>query len=166
MAPGELAAGLVSRGLDREEAEARAALAAGRPGRAISLDLAGSVERRDEILASLQAMAASPQAAAQLGLHTERVLGDSETDLLEGLDLVMALLRDSARVASGRGAILHADVAQRIDQLAKALGAERSAELVALVDRLRGDLRLNLNKTLVAETILAAVAGGPMAVAL
>jgi hypothetical protein len=33
---------------------------------------------------------------------------------------------------------------------------------VALADRLRGDLRLNLNKSLLAETILAAVAGGPI----
>jgi hypothetical protein len=57
---------------------------------------------------------------------------------------------------------LHADVARRIEKLGAALGAERASEIVGLVDRLRGDLRLNLNKTLVAETVLAAVAGGPL----
>jgi hypothetical protein len=72
----------------------------------------------------------------------------------------MALLRDAARVASGRGAILHADLLPRIERLGRALGAERAVELVALTDRLRADLRLNINKTLLAETLLAGVAGG------
>jgi hypothetical protein len=50
----------------------------------------------------------------------------------------------------------------RIGRLGQALGASRAAELLALADRLRGDLRLNVNKTLLTETLLAAVAGGPV----
>ena len=165
LSPDELASGLVSLGMGPAEAEARAALAEGRPGRAISLDLASLAARRDQLLAALEALASSPRAAAALTEYAGQVIGESETDLLEGLDLLMALARDAARAASGSTAILHADVAPRIDRLGRALGAARAAELVALIDRLRGDLRLNLNKTLVAETILAAFAGGPAAVA-
>jgi len=165
MAPDALAAGLVSRGMGAAEASARAALAEGRPGRAISLDLSSLAARREQLLAALEALASSPRAASALGEYASQVVGEGEADLLEGLDLLMALARDAARAASGGAAILHADVWQRIDKLGRALGAARAAELVALIDRLRGDLRLNLNKTLVAETILAAFAGGPAAVA-
>ena len=162
MPPDELAAGLVARGIPEAESRARAALAQGRPGRAISLDLEAQSKRRDLVLTALEALAASPHAAAGLGAYAEQVVGEGETELLEGLDLVTALLRDAARVASGRGAILHADVAPRIETLGRSLGALRATELVALADRLRGDLRLNINKTLLCETLLAAVAGGPV----
>lgn len=162
MPPEDLAAGLAARGIAPQEARARAALAGGRPGRAISLDLAALAARRDSLLTALEALAASSRAASDLTEHAEQILGEGEADLLEGIDLVMALLRDAARVASGRGAILHADVAPRIERLGRALGAERAAEIVALADRLRADLRLNINKALLAETLLAAVAGGPI----
>jgi hypothetical protein len=89
-------------------------------------------------------------------------MGETEPELLEGLDLVRALLRDAARMASGSPGILHADLAPRIEKLARRIGAARAVELAALTDRLRGELRLNLNKTLLVETLLAAVSGGPM----
>jgi hypothetical protein len=157
-----LTAGLAARGIAHDEAKARASLAEGRPGRAISLDLAALARRRDELLESLSALAASRGAAADLSDIAAKIVGDDEIELFEGLDLLMTLLRDAARVAAGRPEILHADVAPRIAQLARAVGAARAMEIVALIDRLRGELRLNLNKTLVVETILAAVAGGPV----
>ena len=74
------------------------------------------------LLTALEALAASSRAASELTDYAEQILGEGEADLLEGIDLVMALLRDAARVASGRGAILHADVAPRIERLGRALG--------------------------------------------
>lgn len=162
MPPEDLATGLASRGVEPGEARIRAALAEGRPGRAMSLDLPAMAKRRDSILVSLEALAASPHAAADLNQYAERIVGENEADLLEGIDLVQALLRDAARVSSGRAALLNADLAPRIEKLGELLGAPRAAEIVALADRLRGELRLNLNKTLLAETVLAAVAGGPI----
>jgi DNA polymerase-3 subunit delta' len=162
MSTEDLAAGLVARGMPAPEARTRAALAEGRPGRAISLDLPASEKRRDLVLSSLQGLASSSRAAVDLGTHAGFIVGESESDLLEGLDLVMALLRDAARVASGSDAALHADVAPRIDALGRALGARRATEIVALTDRLRGELRLNVNKLLIVESVLAGVAGGPV----
>lgn len=162
MAPAALAAGLIARGLEPEQARARAALAEGRPGRAITLDLAALTNRRNRLLDALETLAGSTRGAAEIADHASLLLGEDEDDLLEGLDLVMALLRDAARMASGHAAILHADASPRIERLAGILGADRATDIVWLVDRLRGDLRLNLNKTLVCETILAAVAGGPV----
>jgi DNA polymerase-3 subunit delta' len=162
MAPDQLAAGLVARGMPPNEARARAALAEGRPGRALSLDLPALAARRDRILTALEALASSPRAAADMSEYCDEIVGEGESELLEGLELLMALLRDGARAASGSGTMLYADIAPRIQKLGGALGARRASELIALADRLRGDLRLNLNKTLVCETLLAGVGGAPL----
>jgi DNA polymerase III subunit delta' len=158
MAPAALADALASRGMPQDEALARAALSEGRPGSALSLDLLSRTARRDALLDTLERLASSPSAAADLPASTATIVGEDEAEFLLGLDLVAALLRDAARIAAGAGGILHVDASRRLDSLARRLGAERATDLVTLVDRLRGDLRLNLNKTLVAETLLAAVA--------
>ena len=157
-----LAEGLAARGMPADEAGTRAALAEGRAGRAMTLDLELVARRRDAVLGALEALAASPRATSGLTEFVADILGDDESAMLEGLDLVVALLRDAARAASGDANILHADVASRVGRLGQNLGAPRAAELLALADRLRGDLRLNVNKTLLTETLLAAVAGGPV----
>lgn len=162
MPPEVLAHALAARGVSRNEARSRAALAEGRPGRAMTLDLEALAKRREALLAALEALAGSPAAAAGMTAFVEELLGDDEAWLMESFDLLAALLRDAARSASGQDAILHADVAPRIAALGRALGAARAAEILALSDRLRGDLRLNVNKTLLAETLFAAVAGGPI----
>jgi len=153
---------LTAQGLPPAESRSRAALAEGRPGRAMTLDLAALGKRRSALLAALEALAASPAAAAGMTGFVNELLGDDEAWMLESFDLLAALLRDAARSAAGQSSILHADVAPRIDALGRALGARRAAVLVGLIDRLRNDLRLNVNKTLLAETLFAAVAGGPV----
>jgi hypothetical protein len=90
--------------------------------------------------------------------------GKDEPTLLDGLRLLQGLLRDAARAGSGSGdeRMIHADLAQGLTDLGRRLGPERAAVLVRGVDRLRGDLRFNTNRVLIAEALLAAVAGGPL----
>ena len=116
-------------------------------------------ERRDALLDTMLRLAASPRAAADLAERASELAGEDEEDLVGSLELVAALARDAARLASGRNEILHADAQGRIEELSAGLGAGRAAALVALAERLRSDLRVNANRTLVAETLLAAVAG-------
>jgi DNA polymerase-3 subunit delta' len=155
--PLHLAARLEEKGYPGEEAEIRAALSAGRPVAAESLNLTAMRSRRAGFLADLAALSTSPAALAYLPDMTRRILGDGEPDLLEGLDMLQSLLRDVARCGAGmpRETLLHSDIDQDLADLAQAFGADRAAELVALIDRLRLDLRFNINKTLLAETILA-----------
>jgi hypothetical protein len=56
--------------------------------------------------------------------------------------------------------LIHTDLAEALGRLGYRLGAERAAVLVASVERLRGDQRFNTNRTMIAEALLAAVAGG------
>ena len=154
---------LESRGFDPREALERAALAEGRPGRAIELDVKGLRERRAILLDGLERLA-SRRDIGTIEKLGAALAGKNEPALQSNLDLLAALLRDAARAALNGGdkTLVHADVADRLTRLGEMLGAERSADLVAATDRLRDQLRFNLNRSLVAESLLAAVAGGPL----
>ena len=67
-----------------------------------------------------------------------------------------------AAVGGEAAPLAHADLAPRLAALGERLGPGRVAALVASLDRQRFDLRLNLNRVLVVESLLAAVAGGPI----
>jgi hypothetical protein len=83
---------------------------------------------------------------------------------LQSLELLEALLRDAALCAAdcSRDRLAHPDLAPRLASLGGRLGPARLAGIIAALERLRNDLRLNLNRTLLAETLLAALAGGPL----
>jgi len=159
MAPAALAEALERRGLAPHEARRRAALSDGRPGRATTMDVAALAARRDAVLDMMVRLAASPRGVLSLGADAAALAGEDEDELVEGMELLTALARDAARLASGRSEVLHADAGPRLQELARALGMRGGSEIVALASRLRSDLRVNVNRTLVAETLLAAVAG-------
>jgi DNA polymerase-3 subunit delta' len=160
----DLAAALVERSIPEDEALARAALAGGRAGRALDLDLEELRRRREQLTAALLSLAGSPEALADLSKRAAFLAGKDEDELGEGLDLLEALLRDAARASSGapREALLHADAAEELTELGNRLGPVRAGRIVEAVERLRGQLRFNINRTLLAESLLAAVAGGPL----
>lgn len=159
---GELADALARRGIPGEEARARAELAGGRPGLALRLDVGAVLERRETALRALEALAGSRKAAGRLPSLAADLAGSSEEELLERLEVAAGLLREAARacIAPGERA-LHAD-AERLAAMGRKIGPERAYEIVRSIDRLREQLRFNVNRTLVAEAVLAAVAGGPI----
>ncbi len=160
---GELAPWLVGRGLSPAEAGTRAALAAGRPGAALDLDLACLLERRAELLAALEALTERPPALSDLPAQAASLAGKDEATLEDSLELLLGLLRDASRIATGGAdALLHADLRSRLEPLGERLGARRAAALVESVERVRGYLRFNVNRLLIAESLLAAVGGGPL----
>jgi DNA polymerase-3 subunit delta' len=164
LATRELAALLERRSMSAAEARARAALAEGRPGRALELDLDALLERRESILAALEALSERRAAAGRLAEHAAALAGRSELTLLDGLGLAEALLRDAARAALDPRDenLVHADLGERLERLGKRLEPRRAADIVRSVERLRSELRFNLNRNLIAESLLAAVAGGPV----
>lgn len=159
----DLAAVLVDRGIERGEALARAALSGGRPGRALALDVEALRGRRGAILDDLVALAEDPTAIANLADIVKSLTGPAGADLEEGIELCQGLVRDAARIAGGAtpDRLLHADLATELARLGGALGANRAGALLVTFDRLRARLSFPANRTLLAETLLAAVAGGP-----
>lgn len=160
----DLADVLRRRGVPADEATRRAALAEGRPGLAMGLDVDALSERRDDVLCMLEALAPPRSSLDRLPAMAAALAGKTESTLIDGLDILLGLLRDATRCAAQAPphGLLNGDLVSRLEPLGRRLGQRRSAELVRGVERCRGDLRLNLNRSLVAEAVLAAVAGGPV----
>jgi len=154
------------RGLDEESAQRTARIAEGRYGAALTLDLAEHDALRAEILEVLARLAETGP--------KDHVIPDAETFGTDpesiGMRLAMlsGLARDMLLLCSGAGreALLHADIADELADLAGRLagGPERAGRLI---DRLRlasRDLERNVNRRLLVETLLfdlaAARAGG------
>jgi DNA polymerase-3 subunit delta' len=154
---------LRSRGFSKEEARDRAVLSGGRAGRALELDLDSHVALRDALLGDLERLAAARPALGDMPEMAARLAGDGEDDVLDRLELLEEILRDASRAELGSPTLLHADRRDRIARLGRALTPGRSAAILESVERLRGDVRVfHTNRTLLAESILAAVAGGPL----
>jgi DNA polymerase III subunit delta' len=161
---GELGRLLATRGVPASDALTRAALSEGRPGAALTLDLETQRKRREELLEAVERLSARPPALPELSRFAERVAGSSEETLADGLGLLESIVRDAARAAlrPNDPALIHVDVRPRVERIGQALGAPRAAAIVRSIELLRGQLRFHLNKTLVAESVLAAIAGGPL----
>jgi hypothetical protein len=158
----DLAAVLEADGMPAREARARAALAGGRPGRALSLDPEEALHLREEMLALLETFAAGDGALADLPDATAALAGRNEASLLAGLSVLEDLLRDGARLAAGAADDSGDDLSERCAGVGQLLGPQRAFALIEAIERVRADLRFNLNRTLAAETLLVAVAGGPL----
>jgi DNA polymerase-3 subunit delta' len=159
----ELARLLIARGIDEQEAQVRAALAGGRVGEALELDIERSQALRESLLELLERFSRRKNLDS-LPNHADSFAGKDDGTLLLHFELALGLLRDAARLcATGDElGLVHQDIGRRLQLLGEQLGAQRCAQLVAAFDKLRDQLRFNLNRKLVAETFLAAVAGGPL----
>lgn len=164
LATRDLSQQLIERGLAREDALVRSALAEGRPGRALELDVEQSAERRGAILEILELLLDHPAGIAEIPAAAAAVSGKTETTWLENIDLLTGLLRDAGRAAmdADSSALIHADLAERLAGSGRQLTPQRVADLLASIERVRSGLRFNVNRTLAAETVLAAIAGGPL----
>jgi DNA polymerase-3 subunit delta' len=159
----ELSKLLAGRGMSGEEAAARAALAEGRPGKALALDLEALEARREEILAALETLTSSVEGIAKLPSIALSLAGKDEATLIESLELLEALLRDVLRLGARaeEDGLVHSDLTHRLEPLAALIPRGRAASVIRSVEKLRQGLRVNLNRKLVAESLLAAIAGGP-----
>jgi len=152
---------LRGRGCSREEARARAVLSEGRPGRALTLDVPAEIERMEAAVRVLERLGGRPDSAEELAELASEMAGSSEEDLANNLELFAALLRKAARADLGAPAPGAEALEPRLANIGRRLGAGRAYAMVRAIERLEGDLRFNLNRTLVAEAILAGIAGGP-----
>ncbi len=159
----ELADILVEMDYEAADAEARAAFAEGRPGRAIELDPDDLRLRRDALLQSLGKLSTG-QHLDEIPSQGAEIAGKDETDFHEGMDLLQGLLRDAARAAIDPEdpALIHIDRAEPLSRLGRRLGPVRTARLIELTSLARQASRRNQNRTLLSEQVLAAIAGGPL----
>lgn len=142
----------------REETRLLARVSGGRIGAAIATDLSVYREQRKEMLGLVELLAGSPDRVRLL--KAAQYLADigkkDKADFEARLDVFLGLCRDLYGLALGEPAerAANADLALRLEQLARAVAPERVARWVEAIDALKGQLRQNVNRQLALESIL------------
>jgi DNA polymerase-3 subunit delta' len=144
------------RGLPADEARLRAVLSGGSLGGALAFEPEAYRGLRDALLALLEVL---PRQTPLDRMEAAERLADVE-DLPLALTALRALLRDLAALASGAPAssVLNADVAPRLEALARGPLGRRAAELAAAVGETREALRTNANRLLSMDVLLERLA--------
>ncbi|MFB3827622.1 MAG: ATP-binding protein [Bryobacteraceae bacterium] len=151
LAEEELLAFARARRLDR--AERRAALAAGSPGLAISLDLDAYEKRRAAMLALLEAAAGITGFAAWM--PQAEPMARSKSERLElYLKVLYDLLRDVLVLRESGGRIRNEDERARLEKIAGRASFEWLRAAVAKVDEVAGLVRRNIQKTIALDAIV------------
>lgn len=145
------------RGVPEEEARLRAALAAGSLGAALAFESESYRSMREGLLALMERV---EDLDALARMEQAEILEQAEEPALL-LTTLRSLLRDLAALRAGAGpeSLLNADVAGRLDPLARgALGA-RAGALAEAAGETRGALRGFANKLLAFDLLVDRISG-------
>lgn len=144
-------------GLGPPEARLRASLAGGSLGVALAFESEAYRALREELLALLESLGGRGTVER---MEAAQRLEQSE-DLALALTALRSLLRDLAvlRAGAGPGALLNADVVERLSGLARGPLGERAGALAETVGQTREALRGAANKLLAMDVLLEALAG-------
>ncbi len=152
LSPQEMREFVRARGLDRPDR--RIALAAGSPGRAVSLDLDAYDKRRTAMLALLRVAAGVAPFGTWIPLSEAIARGKSEK-----LDLYLAvlygLLRDLLLLVQGAGEIRNQDIRRDLEALAARVHFTWIRQAVVRVDEVALLIRRNIQKTIALDAIIA-----------
>lgn len=146
-------------GLAPDEARLRASLAGGSLGAALAFESDAYRSLRDGLLALLEEVG-SGKAGAWSRLEAAERLADAEDPML-ALTALRSLLRDAAALRAGAApaSLLNADVAPRLEPVARGPVGERAAEVAELAGETWAALKGNANKLLSMDLMMEALAG-------
>lgn len=151
LAADELREFVKARGLDQPER--RAALAAGSPGLAVSLDLEAYDKRRAAMLALLKTAAGVAPFSAWLPVS--EALGRSKSEKLElYLKVLYELLRDLLILRQGTGEIRNQDIRRDLEALAAKIEFAWIRKAVARIDEIAQLIRRNIQKTIALDALI------------
>ncbi|HEY9286027.1 MAG TPA: DNA polymerase III subunit delta' [Pyrinomonadaceae bacterium] len=142
------------------EARLVARLARGRLGRALDLDLDAYRGQRDAALSVLEALLAAPPDRARLLRSAEELTDPKRKDEYEAhLDTLSALVHDAWLLSLSPDAeIVNEDLRERLARSARTLDTPRAARWLALVEDLRAQLAVNVNRKIATDALFLSMA--------
>lgn len=156
LAPEEMRKFAAERGLDR--AERRIALAAGSPGRALSIDLDAHDRRRSAMLTLLKVAAGAAPFAAWAPVS--EAIGRSKSEKLElHLQALYELLRDLLVLRVSGGEIRNIDIRGELQTLAAKTSFPWMRKAVVRLDEIAEMMRRNIQKNIALDALIAELRG-------
>ncbi len=160
LTPEEIENYLVENNIDAgARARLRARVARGSLGRALSSDLEGFTEQRKDMLRLLNALAASDR--MQLLRCSEQLNDAAYKDEFETrLDLLETLIRDALALSVGarEAQIMNADLTTELIRIGKNMRTGRAASWIALIEDLREQLVVNINRKIASDGLVMSMA--------
>jgi DNA polymerase-3 subunit delta' len=146
-----------------EEARLAAHIAGGRPGVALGINLDAYRARRDAMLSVLEALASPRPDRARL-LRAAEELGDAKNknEYEPRLDVLEALVRDLwlLQLDPATERLVNYDLRERLARLTSAVGAADPPRWLALVEELRTQLAVNVNRRVASDALFLSMASG------
>jgi DNA polymerase-3 subunit delta' len=147
----EMAAFVGSRKLDQPERRIR--LAAGSPGRAVSMDLEDYDRRKTAMLALLEAASGATPFAAWLE-YADSVSAAREEKLDLYLSVLYGLLQDLLAVQQSNGDLRNPELAEDLTRIAQRVSFQWVRAAVRKVDELVSLLRRNIQKSIALDALI------------
>ncbi|MFB3777172.1 MAG: AAA family ATPase [Bryobacteraceae bacterium] len=141
-----------------DQPERRIALAGGRPGVAVALDLEEYDRRRDAMLGMLESASGAASFSAWLD-HADAVTGRREEKLEDHLKVLYGLLSDLLAIREGSGEICNAEVRSRLEALAGRVSFQWIRSAVAKTDEVISLLRRNIQKGIALDAWVLSLRG-------
>ncbi|HLL70886.1 MAG TPA: DNA polymerase III subunit delta' [Pyrinomonadaceae bacterium] len=143
-----------------EEARLAAHLARGRLGLALSLNLDAYREGREAMLSVLDALTAHQTDRVRLLRAAEDLSDAKHKDEFEPrLDVLETLIHDAWLLSLDSGAkIVNEDIRERLAPLGARLKSRHAADWMALIQNLRGQLAVNINRRVATDALFLSMA--------
>ncbi|HEX8354007.1 MAG TPA: DNA polymerase III subunit [Pyrinomonadaceae bacterium] len=131
-----------------EEARLAAQLASGRPGVALGLNLDTYRARRDAMFGVVEALASGGDRVRLLRAAEEMGDAKNKEEYEPRLDALEILVRDLwlLSLGGGDGGLVNGDLRERLARLAEGVPPPRAARWLSLIEELRGQLAVNVNR--------------------
>jgi DNA polymerase-3 subunit delta' len=138
-----------------EDLDLLAGIAAGSIGRATSLELEPYRARRELMLDVLTAASIAPSRARLLRLAEELNDAKRKDDFELYLDVLETLAVDVVRLTldAPSESIANADLRPQLTAIAKRVGADAASEWIRQIERVRGQLKVNINRKVASDSL-------------
>jgi DNA polymerase-3 subunit delta' len=148
------------KGFAAADAQLLARTSGGSFGRALATDIESYRERRAAMLAVLTSLTITGD-RVQLMRSAEQLAGAKDRDEYEErLDILEILIRDAWGLALGRpkDSIVNSDLMKEIQQSAARLQSRQAAAWLSQIEKLRGELDVNINRRIASDALMLSMA--------
>jgi DNA polymerase-3 subunit delta' len=161
IAVGEIEKFLVEeKSLPAADAHLLARTAQGSIGRALNADVEEYRERRESMLAILEALTLTGDRVQLLRSAEQLAAAKDRGEYAGTLDVLETLIRDAWALALGRPqeSIVNGDLVKDLQRIAAELKSAQAASWLSQIEELRAELTVNINRKIASDALLMAMA--------